>query len=132
MDLHNFKEGKSEEAASAKRPRNNSATREGEKEASSNTNPSKKRREDNKEREAGGHRDSRHWPPSGPHHQQERGFGYPTNRYKDRYGRGRFGSDNYHAGHRGATAARTRAHRKTSGSTRGSDIRIRREQNLRL
>jgi hypothetical protein len=34
-----------------------------------------------------GHRDSRHWPPSGPHHQQERGFGYPTNRYKDRYGR---------------------------------------------
>jgi hypothetical protein len=78
MDYHkNFREGKNEVSTTAMRPRKNYATTEGEPETSGSTNPSKKRREETKEMEAGSHRDTRHWPPSGPHHhQQDRGFGF--------------------------------------------------------
>jgi hypothetical protein len=42
---------------------------------------------------------------------RKRGYGYPANRYEDRHGRGGFGNDNYHAGYRGAVAARPGGYR---------------------
>jgi hypothetical protein len=118
------------------RPRNNSATTEGESEASSNNNLSKKRREENKEREAGGYRETRNWPLAGPHHQQQdRGFGYMTNRYEDRYGPGGFGggNDNYHAGsevrqQRGRETTADAGALEADDSTSGSGIWIQREK----
>jgi hypothetical protein len=63
LDYHTtFKESQNEGAATAKRPRKNSASTEGVPENSGNANPAKKRREETTERGGGGHRDARHWP----------------------------------------------------------------------
>ncbi len=129
LDYHKtFKKGKNEGAATAKRPRKNSASTEGVPAIPVATLTQPSRGEKKPKRGGGGsHRDTRHWPPGPHHHQQDRGFGFTANRYGDRYedryahgGRGGFGGgeDYYSAGFRGAATARPRGYRGRSGSRR--------------
>jgi hypothetical protein len=113
----NYKTGKAEEMAANKRARSLSTTTESEEGSSSHGNPPKKKREEHKGRTAGGNKDFRHWPPSRPSYEQDRGYSrtYQQNRQENNYGHDTHGPPIYgyghhgaHDGFRGAAASRAR------------------------